>query len=320
MKVLPARVADRPEMRERFEREARAVSSLNHPHICALYDIGRQDGIDFLVMEYLEGETLASRLERGPLPHDQALHIAGQIADALDKAHRKGLTHRDLKLGNIMLTKAGAKLLDFGLAKLRNTPSGTGAALSAMPTQALELTQEGTILGTLQYMSPEQLEGKEVDARADIFAFGVVLYEMLTGHKAFTGKSPASLIAAILEHEPPLISSIRPVAPALDHVVKKCLAKDPEERWQSAQDVAGELAWVTESAAPPAPSFWPLCFSAERLLASARFASSFHRPRMGPGKLMETTHRLFPRTVKHSFSTQWIRTEHRSFGFNHSTR
>jgi serine/threonine protein kinase len=197
VKVLPDHAAARPELRERFEREARTVASLNHAHICTLYDIGHQDGTDYLVMEYLEGETLAERLKKGPLPLTQALQYAIEIADALDKAHRRGVTHRDLKPGNIMLTKSGTKLLDFGLAKLRASPAAS--SLSQLPTANDSLTAQGTIVGTLQYMAPEQLEGGEADARTDIFAFGVVVYEMVTGKKAFEGKSQASLIAKILE-------------------------------------------------------------------------------------------------------------------------
>ena len=197
IKVLPPHLADSPELRERFEREARTIASLNHPHICTLYDIGHQDGTDYLVMEYLEGETLAQRLVKGPLPLDQVLQYAIEIADALDKAHRKGVTHRDLKPGNIMLTKSGTKLLDFGLAKLKQEVAPANVQLSQLPTANDPLTAQGTIVGTLQYMAPEQLEGKEVDARTDIFAFGAVVYEMATGKKAFEGKSQASVIAAI---------------------------------------------------------------------------------------------------------------------------
>jgi len=249
VKILPDHLSDRAELRERFDREARTVASLNHPHICTLYDIGQQDGIDYLVMEYLEGETLAERLKKGPLPLDQVLQYAIEIADALDKAHRKGITHRDLKPGNIMLTKSGTKLLDFGLAKLRG-PHAAIANLSALPTEGSGLTAQGTILGTLQYMAPEQLEGKEADARTDIFAFGVLVYEMATGKKAFEGKSQASLIAKILDSDPPPISSLQPMTPpALDRVVKKCLAKEPEKRWQAASDVCDELKWIAESGA-----------------------------------------------------------------------
>ena len=203
IKVLPPHLADSSEMKERFEREARTIASLNHPHICTLYDIGHQDGTDFLVMEYLEGETLAQRLVKGPLPLDQVLRYAIEIADALDKAHRKGVTHRDLKPGNIMLTKSGTKLLDFGLAKLKQEVAPANVQLSQLPTANDPLTAQGTIVGTLQYMAPEQLEGKEVDARTDIFAFGAMVYEMATGKKAFEGKSQASLIAKILETDPP---------------------------------------------------------------------------------------------------------------------
>jgi Tol biopolymer transport system component len=248
IKVLPAHLAGQQDLRDRFEREARVVSGLNHPHICTLYDIGRQDDIDFLVMEYLEGETLASRLKNGPLPLDQAMKTAVEIADALDKAHRKGVTHRDLKPGNIMLTKGGAKLLDFGLAKFTPEQGGTLHASKA-PTAdfSKELTAQGTILGTLQYMSPEQLEGLEVDARSDIFAFGAVLYEMLTGRKAFVGRSQSSVIAAIMHVDPPDVSTLQPLTPpAIDRVIRICLAKDPSDRWQTAHDLALQLQWIAE--------------------------------------------------------------------------
>jgi serine/threonine protein kinase len=207
IKVLPTHLANRPELRERFEREAKTIASLNHPHICTLYDTGHQDDIDFLVMEYIEGETLAQRLQKGSLPIQQVLQYAIEISDALDKAHRTGITHRDLKPGNIMLTKSGSKLLDFGLAKLRQE-AAPATPLSQLPTVAEAVTAQGMILGTLQYMAPEQVEGKtdEIDARTDIFAFGAVVYEMATGKKAFEGKSQASLIAKILEADPPPIS------------------------------------------------------------------------------------------------------------------
>ncbi|MBI3665069.1 MAG: serine/threonine-protein kinase, partial [Acidobacteria bacterium] len=248
IKVLPAHLATNVESRQRFEREARAVSSLSHPHICTLHDVGHQDGIDFLVMEYLEGETLAARLKKGPMPLVQVLRYAIEIADALDQAHHKGVFHRDLKPGNVMLTKAGTKLLDFGLAKLRGPQASAVVGASALPTVAEELTGKGTILGTLQYMAPEQLEGQETDARTDIFAFGSVLYEMATGRKAFEGNTQASLIAAILEHEPPPLVSLQPVAPpALDHLVRVCMAKDPDERWQAAGDLKRELKWIADS-------------------------------------------------------------------------
>src|SRR5712671_4483683 len=248
IKVLPPHLADRSELRERFEREARTIASLNHPHICTLFDIGQQDGIDYLVMEYLEGETLAQRLQKGPLPLEQVLQYAIEIADALDKAHRKGVTHRDLKPGNIMLTKSGTKLLDFGLAKLKQVVAPSDVPLSELPTAKDPLTAQGTIIGTLQYMAPEQVEGKDVDARTDIFAFGTVVYEMATGKSAFYGKSQASLIAAILEHEPPSMSSLQPMTPlALDRVFKRCLAKDPDDRWQTARDLYFELRSISET-------------------------------------------------------------------------
>ncbi len=247
IKVLLTHLADRSELRERFEREARTIASLNHPHICTLFDIGQQDGIDYLVMEYLEGETLAHRLQKGPLPLEQVLQFAIEIADALDKAHRKGVTHRDLKPGNIILTKTGTKLLDFGLAKLKQEAAPANVQLSELPTASDPLTAKGTIVGTLQYMAPEQLEGKEVDARTDIFAFGAVVYEMATGKRAFEGKSQASLMVAIMEREPPAMSSLQPMTPpALDRVMQKCLRKDRDDRWQSARDVTDELKWITE--------------------------------------------------------------------------
>lgn len=247
IKVLPSHLSADPAFRQRFEREARTISSLSHPNICALHDVGHQDGIDYLVMEFLEGETLANRLTRGALSRERALQYGIQISDALDKAHKQGIVHRDLKPGNIMLTKSGAKLLDFGLAKLNFVPE-SAPAVSALETEQKDLTKEGTIVGTIQYMAPEQLEGKSIDVRTDIFAFGEVLYEMLTGKKAFTGKSQASLIAAILEKDPQPISEIQPMTPpALDRVVKICLAKDPDDRWQSAHDVMSELKWISEA-------------------------------------------------------------------------
>ncbi len=256
IKVLPSHLAGRAELRERFDREAKTIASLNHPHICTLYDTGHQDNIDFLVMEYLEGETLAQRLVKGALPIQQVLQYAIEISDALDKAHRKGITHRDLKPSNIMLTKSGTKLLDFGLAKLKQDVA-PATPDSQLPTLKSGITGEGTILGTLQYMAPEQVEAKEVDARTDIFAFGAVVYEMATGQRAFQGKTQASLIAKILEIDPPPISSLQPMTPpALDRVVKKCLAKEPEKRWQAASDVCDELKWIADGgsqAGTPAP-------------------------------------------------------------------
>jgi eukaryotic-like serine/threonine-protein kinase len=254
VKILPQALAATGESRERFEREARAISRLNHPHICHLYDVGHQNGTEYLVMEYLEGETLARRLERGALPVTEFLRSAIQIADALDKSHRQGIVHRDLKPGNIMLTKSGAKLLDFGLAKtaaplsadLSSSPT-VSRPLSA-PTAGQALTTEGSIVGTFQYMSPEQLEGKEADARSDIFSFGAVLYEMATGKKAFEAQSQASLIAAILEHDPEPISTLRPLAPpSLDRVARTCLAKNPDDRFQSAHDLKLQLEWIRDA-------------------------------------------------------------------------
>jgi serine/threonine-protein kinase len=235
IKLLRRDLADRPEVRERFEREARTIASLNHPHICTLYDVGHQENADFLVMEYVEGETLAQRLERGPLPLEELLRYAREIADALERAHSKGVIHRDLKPGNIMLTNTGSKLLDFGLAKLRR--EADAALLSEIPTLQT-ISTPGEILGTLSYMAPEQLEGREVDARVDIFAFGAVVYEMATGNKAFAGRGGASVIAAILKETPPALTCSNPQAPAeLERVVMKMLAKDPNERYATAADV-----------------------------------------------------------------------------------
>ena len=256
IKVLPDRLSSSAEVRQRFEREAKTISQLSHPHICAVYDVGNQDGVEYLVMEYLEGETLSDRLARGPLPLEQTIRYGIEIADALDRAHRQGIVHRDLKPGNVMLTKSGVKLLDFGLAKAM-APAKPQSSLTALPTAIAgpNLTQEGTILGTFQYMAPEQLEGKEADARSDIFAFGAVLYEMATGKKAFTGHSQASLIAAIMEHEPAPISTIHPMSPpAFGRLVKNCLAKDPEERIQTAHDVALELKWIAEGSQAGVPA------------------------------------------------------------------
>jgi serine/threonine protein kinase len=247
VKILPAHLSGDATLRQRFEQEAKAISSLNHPHICALYDVGHQEGTDFLVMEYLEGETLAKLLEKGPLPLAQILRYGVEMADALDKAHRQGIVHRDLKPGNIMITKSGAKLLDFGLAKAA-VPLATGATLTAAATRTTPVTQQGTIVGTFQYMSPEQIEGKDLDGRSDIFSFGAALYEMLTGQRAFPGKSQLSVASAILEKDPEPISTLQPMTPPpLDHVIRRCLAKDPEERWQTARDLALELKWIAES-------------------------------------------------------------------------
>jgi Tol biopolymer transport system component len=256
IKVLPEHLSATPDLRTRFEREARAVSSLNHPHICTLYDIGHQDGVDYLVMEHIEGETLAARLERGPLPTADVLRYAAEIADALDKAHRQGMVHRDLKPSNVMLTKSGSKLLDFGLARVMGPGgpaagggSGSGpAVLSQTPTMSQPLTAAGMIVGTFQYMAPEQLEGKEADARSDIWAFGATVYEMATAKHAFEGSSQASLIASILKESPRPIAELQPLTPpGLDRVVERCLAKDPDDRWQSARDLAHELQWIAQA-------------------------------------------------------------------------
>jgi Tol biopolymer transport system component/tRNA A-37 threonylcarbamoyl transferase component Bud32 len=250
IKVLPSHLIDDPDLKARFEREARAISQLTHPHICTLYDVGNADGVEYLVMELLEGQTLADRVEKGPLSTDQVIRFGMEIADALDRAHRAGIVHRDLKPGNVMLTKSGVKLLDFGLAKTAASERGV-SDLSSLPTElgaSRPLTQKGTVMGTFQYMAPEQLEGKDADARTDIFALGCVLYEMATGKKAFTGASQASLVSSILRDEPMPISQIAPMAPpALDRLVKTCLAKDPEERWQSARDVMSELRWIGQA-------------------------------------------------------------------------
>jgi Tol biopolymer transport system component/tRNA A-37 threonylcarbamoyl transferase component Bud32 len=253
IKVLPAQTADRPEARQRFEREAQAVSALHHPHICTLYDVGQDGGLDFLVMEYLDGDTLASRLKRGALPLDQTLRIATEVADAVDRAHRTGIVHRDLKPGNIMLTKDGSKVLDFGLAKMR--PQSTGAAMSGgsvMQTLTSPLTGEGALVGTLQYMAPEQLEGQDADARSDVFSFGAVLYEMATGRRPFEGRTQATLIAQIMQTDPPGISVVMPQAPpALEQLARTCLAKDPDERRQTMRDVLTDLKWIASAGSRP---------------------------------------------------------------------
>jgi eukaryotic-like serine/threonine-protein kinase len=251
IKILPAHLSNDPVRKQRFEREAKTISSLNHPHICVLHDVGHQDGIDYLVMECIEGETLAKRLEKGALPLEQVLKFGAQVADALDKAHRSGMVHRDLKPSNIMLTPTGAKLLDFGLAKPA-TPMTNLATMTVTKAES-PMTEERTIVGTFQYMSPEQLEGKELDGRSDIFSLGAVLYEMVTGRRAFEGKSQLSVATAILEREPEPVGTVKPTTPAaLDHAIKKCFAKSADERWQSASDLASELKWITESGAQAA--------------------------------------------------------------------
>ena len=302
IKVLPEHVASDPDLQQRFEREAKTLAALSHPHICHIHDVGRQDGIDFLVMEYLEGETLEQRLKKGALPLDQALQVGIQIADALAAAHRAGIVHRDLKPGNVMLTKSGAKLLDFGLATT-GVPAVAGS-LSMLPTTPPNLTVQGTILGTFQYMAPEQLEGLEADARSDIFAFGSVLYEMIAGEKAFKAKSHASLVAAILEHEPPALSTVHGAVPRpLEHVVRQCLVKSADDRWQTASDLHRELKWAAESIGHDAVSsthttrhpaalwqrpialapLWPPCSSQPRLPQSSYggWHGRHQRPRPG---------------------------------------
>jgi Tol biopolymer transport system component len=247
IKILRQPLVASSEVRSRFEREARTISSLSHPHICTLYDIGHQDGVEFLVMEYLEGETLAQRLARGPLPLPDALRLGAAVADALDRAHRQGIVHRDLKPGNIMLTRAGAKLLDFGLAKLE--PAPVAAAVQSLVTATTPLTERGSLIGTIQYMAPEQLEGREADARTDIFALGVVLYEAITGERAFQGGTRASVIASILKDTPPRLSALQPLTPAiLDGLVATCLEKSPDDRWQSAGDIARQLRLLQSGA------------------------------------------------------------------------
>ncbi len=257
VKVLPSEFTLDDARRARFEREARAISALAHPHICTLHDVGEQDGQAYLVMEHLEGETLARRLLRGPLPLSQALELGAQMADALGAAHRQGIVHRDLKPGNVMLTGHGAKLLDFGLARpIGHSGTSAGESLTASPTDASPLTGPGAILGTAPYMAPEQLEGRPVDPRTDLWALGAVLYEMVSGRRAFEGSSAASLAAAILEREPEPLAALQPLTPpALERVVTRCLAKSPDARWESAHDVAGELRWIASpgSAAASAP-------------------------------------------------------------------
>ncbi|MGZ5425833.1 MAG: protein kinase domain-containing protein [Thermoanaerobaculia bacterium] len=254
IKVLSQHLSENVEAQARFKEEARTISSLNHPHICTLYDVGREEATDYLVMELVEGETLAERIARGALPIADVLRIGVQITDALDRAHRAGVVHRDLKPGNVMLTKSGAKLMDFGLARATGIAgpaglgSGTDAALRESPTLATPLTVQGTIVGTLAYLAPEQLEGKAADARSDLWALGCVLYEMATGRRAFVGASQASLIAAIIEREPLPLASPAGVAPlGFERAVKQCLAKDPDERWQSAGDLKSELRWIAGS-------------------------------------------------------------------------
>ena len=260
VKILPTHLSESPEARQRFEREARTISSLNHPNICTLHDVGSQDGTSYLVMEYVQGETLEARLQKGPLPLKQVLECGVQICDALEKAHRAGIVHRDLKPGNIMLTASGAKLLDFGLAKpaaamlgaqtavgnlTPSTPTMNVSMLSATPAS---LTQQGTIVGTFQYMASEVVQGKDADARSDVFSFGCVLYEMVTRRRAFEGKSQLSVLTAILEKDPEPLATLQPnLPPALDYAVLTCLEKNPDNRFQTAHDVKLQLAWIAKT-------------------------------------------------------------------------
>ncbi|HEY3626802.1 MAG TPA: protein kinase [Terracidiphilus sp.] len=262
IKILPAHLSENPEAKQRFDREARTISSLNHPNICTLHDVGHKEGVDYLVMEFLDGETLADRLHRGALPIDQVLKCGIEICEGLEKAHRSGVVHRDLKPGNIMLTKTGAKLMDFGLAKTLVANAAATSGLTATlttPPGSHPLTAQGMVVGTFQYMAPEQVEGKEADSRSDIFALGAVLYEMAAGKRAFEGKTAASAMAAVLERDPAPISSVQPMTPpALDRLVKTCLQKDPDERWQTAHDVKLQLRQISEgrstlTVAPLAP-------------------------------------------------------------------
>jgi eukaryotic-like serine/threonine-protein kinase len=254
VKTLPVELARNSQLRLRFQREAKAISALSHPHICALYDVGEHDGVDYLVMEYLEGETLAERLSRGPLPLKEALKVGIEIAGALERAHREGVVHRDLKPGNVMLTRNGAKLLDFGLAKAASATTTISAEDPTVQHASTPLTAEGTIVGTFQYMAPEQLEGQHLDHRTDIFAFGALLYEMITGIRAFSGKTRTSLIASIVGSSPRPMAEIAPVTPPeLEHVVQRCLEKEPEARWQSAHDIGLELEWIARAAGKLSP-------------------------------------------------------------------
>jgi len=251
VKVMPPHLSESAEVRARFEREARVVSGLNHPHICVLHDLGRDGGIDYLVMELVEGQSLAERIARGPMPTAEVQRLGAEIADALSVAHRAGVVHRDLKPSNVMLSKSGAKLMDFGLAREAQragimSGAGSGQALSQSPTLATPLTSAGAFVGTCQYMSPEQLEGRDADARSDLWALGCVLYEMATGRRAYEGSTPASLISSIMKDEPRPMGELAPMTPAgLDRVIRACLAKDPEQRWQSAHDLAVALRWPT---------------------------------------------------------------------------
>jgi Tol biopolymer transport system component len=285
IKVLPDAFAADVRLRLRFEREAKSISQLNHPHICALYDVGEQDGVSFLVMEFVDGETLAARISRGAMAPNEVMRYGAEIAEALDRAHRAGVVHRDVKPANIMITKSGAKLLDFGLA--RNTED---AAVADGDTVQKALTDKGTVVGTVQYMAPEQLTGENGDARTDIFALGAVLYEMSTGKRAFDGKTRASLAAAILSAAPLPLRQEQPLAPAaLQRLVSKCLEKDPDDRWQSAKDIAGELRWIPSQAdvrdATRRISPWPWIIAAVAAIAAIAMYSRRTAPRVDAAHL-----------------------------------
>jgi serine/threonine protein kinase len=304
IKVLPAASGANAESLLRFEREGKAISQLNHPNICTLHDVGHVDGVDYLVMELLDGHSLADRIARGALPVADVLRYGAEIARALDRAHRAGIVHRDLKPGNIMITKSGAKLLDFGLAR-----SLSPAAAPADATQQKPLTAEGTVLGTYPYMGPEQLAGEASDARTDIFAFGAVLYEMLTGTRAFEGKNKTSVIAAVLSGQPRPIAQLQPLTPpALEHIVAKCLAKDPDERWQSAADIAHELEWIRNAAGRPVPplrrskSGVAIAAAVAAALAVGALASWYIKPAARIARATRLTIPLPPNTSTLSFA------------------
>jgi len=276
VKILPEHLCSNPEARQRFDREARAISSLSHPNICHLYDVGQHNGISYLVMEYLEGETLGERLRKGRLTLEQVFRVGAEICQGLEQAHRSGVVHRDLKPGNIMLTKSGAKLMDFGLAKAPAAPLANLSGSNSLATMSQPLTTEGMIVGTIQYMAPEQLEGKEADKRSDIFALGSVLYEMVTGKRAFEGKTTASTIASILAAEPKPLSDVQPLSPpGLEQVIATCIAKDPEERWQSCTDISRQLQWAAKAPKPAEISsrsgrlIWTVVLAAVVLIAAA---------------------------------------------------
>jgi len=308
VKVLPEHLSSNSELKLRLEREAKAISSLNHPHICILHDVGSQNGMDFLVMEHLDGETLADRLQKGPLPLDEALRFAIQVADALDKAHSRGVIHRDLKPANVMLTKSGAKLMDFGLAKPTGglsvaanagpyTPSTPTMNVAALSADASTLTQKGTVVGTFQYMAPEVLQGTEANAQSDIFSFGCLLYEMITGRRAFEGKSQLSVLGAILDHEPEGISVLKPGSPPqLDETVRRCLAKNPEQRYGCIHDVRIQLEGIAAGpqslrpqGRPTAGSKIPWAIAAFAALVAVGIAAAYLLQTPKPASLVQSS-------------------------------